>query len=82
MVARPDYVLAVRVLGSLALLSRHRSSSIVEVLTPRHEIAVLRRQVNRPRPSWPNRAIPSALARLLPRALLPHRLVAAGTLLA
>ena len=82
MVIRLVYVVLVRLLGWLALLARRRSGLIVEVLILRHEIAVLRRQVTRPRPSWPDRAMLSALARLLPRELLPHRLVTPATLLA
>jgi hypothetical protein len=70
------------VLGWLALLSRRRSGLIVEVLILRHEIAVLRRQIAKPRPAWPDRAILSALARLLPRELLRHRLVTPATILA
>jgi hypothetical protein len=56
----------VRVLGWLALLARSDASKEAEILVLRHQLAVLRRQVARPRPSWVDRPVIAALTRLLP----------------
>jgi putative transposase len=76
------YLITVRILSWLASLCRSKKELITEVSTLRHEVAVLRRQVGPARPSWADRAILSALARLLPRELRRHRLVTPATLLA
>ena len=72
----------VQVFGGLVLLARSGTSKEVEILVLRHEVAVLRRQVARPKPDWADRAVLAALARLLPRHLRLHRIVTPGTLLA
>jgi Homeodomain-like domain len=73
--------LLVTVISWLALLARSSSSKNAEILTLRHEVAVLRRANPKPRLSWSDRAVLAALARILPKALRAHRIVTPDTLL-
>jgi putative transposase len=68
-------------LSWLTLLARSSASKNAEILILRHEVAVLRRGNPKPKIDWADRALLAALARILPTALLAHRIVTPGTLL-
>jgi hypothetical protein len=69
------YLIFCRLLGWLVLLTRTTAAKNAEILIPRHEVAILRRQHPKPRLSWPDRAFLTALIRLLPKQLQAWRLV-------
>jgi putative transposase len=69
------------VLSWLSLLARSDTAKDVEILALRHAIAVLRRHHPHPRLDWIDRAMLSALSRLLPVDLRRLRLVSPRTLL-
>ena len=81
MAFRLAYLILARVLSWLALLARSDAAKDVEILVLRHEVAVLRRHHPHPRLTWLDRAILSALSRLLPPPLRRLRLVSPRTLL-
>jgi putative transposase len=76
------YLIMIWVFGWLLLLGRGQASKDAEIMMLRHEVAVLGRQVARPKPDWADRAVLAAFAQLLPAELRARRLVTPGTLLA
>ncbi len=81
MACRLAYLLLTRVLSWLTLLARSEAAKDVEMLVVRHEVDVLRRHNPRPTLKWVDRALLSALSRLLPVNLRRLRLVSPRTLL-
>jgi putative transposase len=75
------YLIFVRLCSWLVLLGRSTASKDAELLVLRHEVAVLRRTHPRPRLDWADRAVLTALIRLLPAKLRMHRLITPGTVL-
>src|SRR4051794_12795687 len=73
------YLIFVRLIGWFVLLARSEASKDLKILVLRHEVSVLRRQVGRPRPDWPDRAVLAALTRGLPAWLRSHRIVTANS---
>jgi len=81
MALRLLYLIFCQITSWLGLLARKQASKNAEILVLRHEVAALRRQVARPRPTWPDRAVLAALTRLLPTQRRRHRFVTPETLL-
>jgi putative transposase len=78
---RLAYLMLGRVLSWLVLLARSDTTKDAVILVLRHEVAVLRRNNQRPTLTSVDRALLSAVARLLPTQLRRLRLVSPRTLL-
>jgi putative transposase len=81
MALRLVYLTFSRLMQWAVLVARDSAAKDIELLMLRHEMAVLRRQVARPRVDWADRALLAALARLLPRRLWNGLFVRPATLL-
>jgi len=60
------YNLTRNTLGVMVLRVRGDTAKDIEILVPRHQLAVLRRQVNRPALQPADRVLLAALSRMLP----------------
>ncbi len=81
MVVSLVYALVCRLFELVVLLARGERSKELEILVLRHELSILRRQVNRPRFTSDDRLLLTALSRVLPRRSWGAFLVRPETLL-
>jgi len=75
------YRLVRRVVELLGILRMEAAAKDAEILVLRHQVAVLRRQVARPRFTWSDRAVIATLAKLVPRERWVAFLVTPETIL-
>jgi putative transposase len=75
------YLIFRQQLAWLAILARDDAAKTAEILLLRHENAILRRQVKRPRRTWADRALITALAGLMPKARRAHLFITPTTLM-
>ena len=75
------YSLVRRFVAAIRIHQMDAVAKDAEILVLRHQLAVLQRQAARPRFTWSDRALVSALARLVPRERWASFLVTPGTIL-